>query len=204
VRLADHGHGVEVEGVEVFARRQLGAGWVTVMNLLAIQTGHNSTIGIMEDGAVTALLSQEKLDNIKNSTAFPSAAIHAALTERGLSPSDIDQVIIASQTIFPEHCLEATSESSSPVRPNSSATMRFIKWSRQRLGPIAGECLYQLREMRHRQLSAKAVSLLQARLSDLGLSCKPLHFVDHHLIITGNYLFGNDKVPWYEGPRARI
>ena len=39
LRLADHGHGVEVEGVERFARRQLGAGEMP-LDAAATTVGH--------------------------------------------------------------------------------------------------------------------------------------------------------------------
>ena len=38
---------------------------------------HNATVALAEDGAVCSVLSQEKCDNIKNSSVFPHDAITA-------------------------------------------------------------------------------------------------------------------------------
>ena len=42
---------------------------------LAIQLGHNSTVAISNDLKILGSLSQEKIDNIKNSSSFPDGAI---------------------------------------------------------------------------------------------------------------------------------
>ena len=75
------------------------------MKLLSIQTGHNATVGLMENGEITMLLSQEKIDNVKNSAAFPREAIEAVLKERKLTSQNIDEVVIATKMIFPRHCM---------------------------------------------------------------------------------------------------
>jgi predicted NodU family carbamoyl transferase len=38
------------------------------MNILGIQLGHNATVCLLEDGKITRAVSQEKFDNIKNSS----------------------------------------------------------------------------------------------------------------------------------------
>ena len=47
------------------------------MKALALHLGHNATAAIMEDGAILGVLSQEKIDGIKNSAAFPVGAAEA-------------------------------------------------------------------------------------------------------------------------------
>ena len=56
---------------------------------------------------ITMLLSQEKIDNIKNSATFPREAIQAVLTERKLTSQKIDEVVIAGTMIVPQHCINS-------------------------------------------------------------------------------------------------
>ena len=51
------------------------------MKVISIQIGHNATVALAEDGAVCGVLSQEKCDNIKNSSVSPHDAITALLAE---------------------------------------------------------------------------------------------------------------------------
>jgi carbamoyltransferase len=151
------------------------------MNILSIQTGHNATVGLMENGEITALLSQEKLDNIKNSAAFPSDAIDAILKERGLSAQNIDEVIIASRMIFPQHCLGPRGQESASDHLNPPASVRFAKQIEKSLaGILLSRVFRKARLRRHEQLRKEGLSLLHNRLEELGLESKPLHFIDHH------------------------
>lgn len=152
------------------------------MNLLSIQTGHNATVGLMQDGKITALLSQEKIDNVKNSAAFPQAAIEAVLKERGLRAEDIDEVVIASQMIFPQHCADqsAWDSVSDHLRPPSA--VRLAKRLEKSLAGLLLPGMFRYARMRrHKKLRAEGLKHLRNRLSELGLANKPLHFIDHHL-----------------------
>lgn len=152
------------------------------MKILAIQTGHNATAGLIEDGRITALLSQEKLDNIKNSAAFPSPAIRAILAERGLRASDIDEVAIAGNMIFPEHCRAAGSRQAVSDHLRRPAHIEFAKrLERGLLGKLAPGLFALGRAQSHAGLREEAFKLLQARLRELELGDTPLHFVEHHL-----------------------
>lgn len=55
------------------------------MAILSIHPGHNSTVGLLEEGRLLGLLSQEKIDNIKNSAAFPVNAMNSLLDECGIN-----------------------------------------------------------------------------------------------------------------------
>jgi predicted NodU family carbamoyl transferase len=146
------------------------------LNILSIQTGHNATVGLMQSGEITALLSQEKLDNIKNSDAFPSAAIDAVLGERGLDADSIDEVVIASHMIFPQHCAPPTQKAnvSDHLRPPSS--VRFAKRIENGLpGALLPGLFRYARSQRHVKLRAEGLAHLKNRLGELGLGAKPLH-----------------------------
>lgn len=152
------------------------------MNLLSIQTGHNATVGLMQDGEITALLSQEKLDNIKNSSAFPHAAIAAVLAERGLSAAEIDEVVVASRMVFPQHCLGPGRTETASDHLNLPVAVRFAKKVEKGLsGSLMPGLFRYARSRRHERLREEGIGHLRNRLHELGLAEKPLHFVDHHL-----------------------
>jgi carbamoyltransferase len=152
------------------------------MKLLSIQTGHNATVCLMENGEITALLSQEKLDNIKNSAAFPRDVIEAVLAECGLNPQDIDDVIIAGRMIFPQHCLDPRGTEVASDHLNPPSTIRFAKRLEKGLaGMLLPGVFRYARARRHAKLRAEGLVHLRSRLRELGLADKPLHFVDHHL-----------------------
>ena len=58
------------------------------MTILALQLGHNATIALMKDGEIICAVSQEKFDNVKNSSSFPEQAIRCALQESGVQNVD--------------------------------------------------------------------------------------------------------------------
>lgn len=71
------------------------------MKILGIQLGHNSTVALLIDGRITHVVSQEKFDNIKNSSNFPKEAILWILSASNLQPKDIDYIAICGLFIFP-------------------------------------------------------------------------------------------------------
>lgn len=152
------------------------------MNLLSIQTGHNATVGLMIDGDMAALVSQEKMDNIKNSSAFPAEAIAAILNQCKLHPRDIDEVVIASQMIFPQHCLDPHKNEVATDHLNLPPIVQFAKRMEQGIvGTLLPGAFRGARARRHGKLRNEALAHLTFRLRELGLIDKPLHFVEHHL-----------------------
>lgn len=152
------------------------------MNILSIQTGHNATVGLMQNGEITALLSQEKIDNIKNSDAFPLEAINAVLHQCHLNAVDINEVVIASQMIFPQHCADRTSQGRISDHLIPPFFVRFAKGMEKNLfGKLFPVIFDYARRHRHKKLREEGLLHLNKRLYELGLAEKPLHFVDHHL-----------------------
>lgn len=152
------------------------------MNLLSIQTGHNATVGLMQNGEITALLSQEKIDNIKNSAAFPSDAIKAVLAERGLVAKDIDEIVMASTMIFPQHCALESNQAHVSDHLNPPAVVRLAKkLEKSFLRSLFPGLFLYARKRRHKKLRDEALHHLDHRLTELALREKPLCFIDHHL-----------------------
>jgi carbamoyltransferase len=151
------------------------------MNILSIQTGHNATVGLMQHGEIIALLSQEKIDNVKNSATFPRDAIVSILRECGLEARDIDEVAIAGLMIFPAHCTEESAQERIIDHNNPPITVKLAKRLEKTLvGIFLPKIFNYWRIRRHEKLRTEGLKHLSNRLNELGLADKPLHFIDHH------------------------
>jgi predicted NodU family carbamoyl transferase len=99
---------------------------------------------------VAALLSQEKIDNIKNSMTFPGDCITAMMKERGIAAHQIDEVLVSTNIIVPHHC-----------RPNAEAQQitgsdeRFAARMARRIrrikhiGHLANPMISRIRKLQH-------------------------------------------------------
>lgn len=149
---------------------------------LSIQTGHNATVALMVDGKIVGVLSQEKIDNKKNSDSFPCGAINALIKECGFAAEQVDEVVMASTTLFPQFCNvqevhHPTAESKSRKLVISGLdliyrTVRDIV-VKTRVGKVYHA--HRLGRLKH-----KAMPELIKRLREVGIRDKPIHFVDHH------------------------
>lgn len=77
------------------------------MLILAIHPGHNATVGLIRDGQVIGLLSQERIDNVKISAAFPVKAAEALMNECAVSWDEIAEVTIAGTDVFPGYSYDS-------------------------------------------------------------------------------------------------
>ena len=152
------------------------------MKILSIQLGHNATVCLMENGEITMALSQEKIDNIKNSATFPRRAIEVVLNERNLTSQDIDEVVIAGTMIVPKHCLELQDTKSVSDHLNPPLNIRLGKRLEKGLFGVLLPGVFRFaRARQHAKLRAEALDYLHERLRELDLANKPLCFIDHHL-----------------------
>ena len=150
------------------------------MNILAIQTGHNATIALLKDGVITSVLSQEKLDNIKNSAVFPQQAIQAVLDQEKLSTADIQQIAVASLVVYPQHCFDYLFNRYNYIEDRSKA-LRFAKRLEKGLTGRAFPWVFtQLREMRQKNLMLVGQQQLDQRLAEMALGDKPRTHIEHH------------------------
>jgi carbamoyltransferase len=63
------------------------------MNLLAIHDGHTATVCFMQDGAVKALVSEERFTNVKNQSGFPHRALDWVASEFGVGLDEMDAIV---------------------------------------------------------------------------------------------------------------
>lgn len=155
------------------------------MNILAIACGHNATVGLIKDDKLAGLLSQEKIDNIKNSATFPADAIHALMAECDLTLEAIDEVVIASNDVYPPeyfaHLVGSDPDQKNIGSSKPSLKARTLK-TLEKIPPfsLTPGLFRALRQMRADGLRKQGRIVLAQELENIGLASKPLHFVDHH------------------------
>jgi predicted NodU family carbamoyl transferase len=71
------------------------------MNVLGVQTGHDSTAAIVRDGQIVADAAEERFSRIKHDAGLPLAAIESCLEMAKLGLSDIDAVAAPTESELP-------------------------------------------------------------------------------------------------------
>ena len=151
------------------------------MKVMSLHLGHNATVALAEGGDILGVLSQEKCDNIKNSSIFPKDAIEYLCTEVGWQIGDIQKVLIASNDVFPPQAYEYLYDSKNRIK-NSSALLGFVKNIRDgRLGRLFPYPFKLLRKVRVKNLISEGKTLLGKELAALKLGDVPVEHVEHHL-----------------------
>lgn len=132
----------------------------------------------MQDGKVVGLLSQEKIDNIKNSAAFPSGAIDLLLEQCGVARNEVDEIAIAGLAVYPEHCFDFLfAEKHQP----DSLFVRMARAAEQgMLAKIFPGIFAAARHYRRKSLQAEGQRSLARGIKEAGLCAKPLTHIEHH------------------------
>ena len=150
------------------------------MKILGIQLGHNSTVALLEDGLITAVLSQEKCDNIKNSSVFPEGAIRAVMDWRGLQPRDIDVIANAALFVHPQHCYESVKSAHHSTADPFKLLEFARKVERRFAGRVVPWAFSYMRAKRHQSLVGLGRRYLGQRLGEMGFSGTPIEYIEHH------------------------
>jgi len=162
------------------------------MAVLSIQLGHNATVGLLDGERIVGLISQEKVDNIKNSSAFPLRAIEVLMEQCQIPAAAIDTVVICGNYIRPNFLLDS-SESFREYRPG---LMRKI------LRPLKsylvktklGSYYYAMRYKRLMRTQPDVDAHISSRLKQLGIHKTQIKHVDHHTChaYSGAFYFFDD------------
>lgn len=132
----------------------------------------------MQDGKVVGLLSQEKIDNIKNSAAFPSGAIDLLLDQCGITRDEIDEIAIAGLAIYPKHCYDFLFEDKNP---SDSSLVHMVKVAeRSVFGKVFPGVFTIARYYRRKSMEDEGRQFLAAKLKETGLCAKPITHIEHH------------------------
>jgi carbamoyltransferase len=150
------------------------------MKILSIHPGHNATVGLLDHGQLVGLLSQEKLDNIKNSAAFPKEAINALLQECGMTADQIDAVAIAGNDVFPAYCYEYLFNPKNEIKQTSVLRKTAKALEKGVLGNIMPGVFKAARQSRKATLLAEGRAELAQHLVKTPWKDKPVTHIDHH------------------------
>ena len=153
------------------------------LNILALQLGHNATALLAKDGRVAGCVSQERFDNIKNSSAFPRDPILWLLDQHGVAPSAVDRVAICGLNIAPNQLQHLDVEYN--TAPNAIQQLRTSMahaygWLSYHMGH---SWLMQLLEAFKKKPLFKQVAHSKTRLAQdfkhMGITA-PIEYVEHH------------------------
>jgi carbamoyltransferase len=154
------------------------------MNILGIYNGHNATACLMEDGEIVVAISQEKFDNVKNSSGFPVDAVKYCINFAKKKNLKIDAVgVVGKYGIMPFQ----------DGITKSSFLKEFIKKIAFRFNTnsLLNRFIYFIREnsLRKSSKNTKKYILEQLEKIDKGLSAN-VHFLDHHMTHAYSAYFG--------------
>lgn len=151
------------------------------MLILAIHPGHNATVGLIRDGQVIGLLSQEKLDNVKNSATFPIQAAKALMDECAVSWDDIAEVAIAGTDVFPAYCYDYLFNANNRIKSRLPPIGRVLKTLENSvLGRVMPGVFRMARARRKADLVKIGRAELLEKLASMPLAGKPVTHIDHH------------------------
>ena len=151
------------------------------MNLLSFHLGHNATAALGIDGRVVAAVSQEKLDNVKNSAAFPGDAAEACLASAGVRRDELDGVLIAGRDVFPRRAYDYLFAGSAPAEKGGRPLRRgYTRFRSSELADVAPWLFSFVESPRRRALLAEGRRQLEGDLAAAGFGDLPRRHVEHH------------------------
>ena len=150
------------------------------MKALALHLGHNATAAIMQDGTILGVLSQEKIDNVKNSGAFPIEAAAALCEHAGWHLDGVDQVLLSSKIVYRPDAFATTLD-----RKNRQHSTQPVIALARRLERSVGAVFpapfaFARTQLRQRKKIAGERYLADC-LKAAKLDSKPRQRVEHHL-----------------------
>ncbi len=140
--------------------------------VLGIADNHDAGAALVADGRVVAAVSEERLNRIKHYGAFPALAVAEVLNLSGVSPGDLDQVVVGT-AYTPAAVLRAARQWHRKIKSGASQFSYLLHLY----------ILYQVALRKFGLSWAEKIAswpLLKRELARVGLR-KPIRFLDHHL-----------------------
>lgn len=153
------------------------------MIILALQLGHNATVALYKDGAILGAVSQEKFDNVKNSSAFPKDAIEWILKEFCISPNEIDVIANSSSMIFPSMATKYLFRENQQLDRGGFAKellKSLYAFAQYRFFKFAPKLFIWLDAQRAKKLANAGEAEFKKLLKECGLEYSKVVKVDHH------------------------
>ncbi|MCT7460923.1 hypothetical protein N5S71_00120 [Aliarcobacter cryaerophilus] len=149
------------------------------MYILALHLGHNSTVSLYKDTKFLEVVSQEKFDNIKNSSKFPTEAIEYILKKYDLNPSDIEHIVNASKYVFPNQMYDYLHSSNEYnrvnfFRENIRKTYRYLEYK-------TNLSIFDIiQEKRMKKFANIGYIEFTTKLKNMGFNISNIHMFEHH------------------------
>jgi len=146
------------------------------MKILGIHDGHNASAALLEDGAIIAALSEERVSRVKNDPGYPRQAIDALLAMTGTKPGDIERVALATQFLHPREF--------------------YLNWDWYRKGMEDQKQDTGIDKEKKRYFDERLKERNAAATNHLGIPAEHIDVVEHHLGHAATAYFGS---PWAGG-----
>ncbi len=166
------------------------------MTILSLQLGHNATAGLLIYGKIVGLISEEKFDNIKNSSASPEQSIRWLLNE--FNVKNIDYIAVSGLKIYPSQM--KTFENSEVNETKISfkrklANNLFLWWSENKtLQNLYFNRVLKSQEKVQDKAKNKLFSIMSQILDDSVENIRQkTEFVEHHICHTYSAFYALNK-----------
>ena len=146
------------------------------MKILGVWDGHDSGAALVADNKIRFVVNEERLSRRKLEIEFPHRSIGAILESENLDPEGIDAIAISTSDF------SKTLHRIFPSMKEEYYLIRRRKKIPSRFNQIKKLNKYWITEFGNNRLT-RALSkwAIRKKLVPLGLSKKPIFFVDHHL-----------------------
>lgn len=148
------------------------------MITISLQLGHNATVGIMKENKIVGILSQEKVDNVKNSSAFPIEAIKQISNECNIKLEEITDLVISGNYIVPNFLLDTPSSYKIYNEGVFRKYLRFIKSTIVK-SPLK-DVYYSARHSIVNKTKDETKATILKKLKDNGINIQNIYNVNHH------------------------
>ena len=155
------------------------------MNVISLLHGHNSSAAFADENGIVGVISEERFDRKKNSTAFPAQSIAYLLKSVGKESKDIDLVVSASRVVpftNPDEIQIYEEERRGQSRKIKTKIKRIINDIYYKM-PISRSLIrWMYRTQYNQQLSDGAMNKVRSFMaSKMSVPASKIIFADHHL-----------------------
>jgi len=140
------------------------------LKVLGIHDGHNSTVALMDDGKITAAISEERLRRVKNWTGWPEKSIKWVLQYTDTKPEEIDFIA------FPTLTIPLTAEQLKLTEEQAFFRKIVAKLSSTFPSVLGSEKIIPL----YQKIRRRNLGIVRKKLEDLGVDA-PIVQVEHHV-----------------------
>lgn len=149
------------------------------INILAIQTGHNTSCALLRNGEIIGIVSEERFTRVKNYIGFPVQSIEWLLKYGNISAQDLDAVAICGYTVFGREFFDEN-------KPTKSKGIGSIIQNMYGKAEYHGGPLYRplfnlkFKLVEHRDNIKQRTDLMKLLESRFHIKKSQVQYVEHH------------------------